>query len=378
MRPPYPQPLPSSSSAASDSELSSDALSSAGRAVAQRCAMGHRAPTAATQRVPAPLPRPPVPTRLGTAAGPAGPAQKSAPGSSQPHSPAQALPWERGASHTAVQTPGTKHRGAHSGVVRRWGAPLRVQPQEEEGRGTSVGMLHLPLRKFWGSFTGMKVWGALSHGGGRIGVHSLGVGDRGAPMQRSILGGTHHAWYSSACAPGTHGDAHPFPPRRKPPVLTLSPPSATSRHGPALGQQGVLQRLQLLLLLQCRRLPPAAQLFADVLLPAQAMCSSGNLHLQRQVPLQGSQRVLGVGKGTLGTLKPPPPHPEDTAHHRALRIVASSCALCSAPLWGWDGEGCPITAHPFVGAPWLQPSAPSPPPQDPRSPPHAAPGSHPA
>lgn len=37
------------------------------------------------------------------------------------------------------------------------------------------------------------------------------------------------------------------------------------------------------------------------------MCSSGNLHLQRQVPLQGSQWVLGVGKGTLGTLKPPPP-----------------------------------------------------------------------
>lgn len=56
MRPPYPQPLPSSSNAASDSELSSDALSSAGTAAHSGVPRGTALPRPPPNASPLPSP----------------------------------------------------------------------------------------------------------------------------------------------------------------------------------------------------------------------------------------------------------------------------------------------------------------------------------
>ena len=208
-----------------------------------------------------------------------------------------------------------------------------------QGRGFGV---HPWGKAYRGAF-GVPVW--------KIGVHSVGhdpwgrgaskqpVGTKGWGAPR---GSTVGCTQQGRCI-GLHtNESVPDPPlNQSTPSLTLSTPGAAGRQGPVAGQEaalaeGVLQLLQLLLLLQRCRLPPPAQLLADILLPAQAVGGLGNLQLQRQVPLQGAQRVLGT-EGTLGTPARPAPYP------RAMRARGHLHAKGRLCLLHWDGRIAPCT-----------------------------------
>lgn len=159
------------------------------------------------------------------------------------------------------------------------------------------------IHQGWG--TGVQaLW--MAYWGASRGVHALGMKDWAASS------GVHRECGIQVHSPGTPNQAAPHSAS----LPSSIPPPAGGFRGLTLSSAGVplpcqeppldkdlLQVPQLLLLPECRRLPPLPHPPANVLLVAEPAGGLGNLQLQRPLPFQ---RVLGVGD----MLRTAPRHPK--------------------------------------------------------------------
>lgn len=359
---------------------------------------------------------------------------------------------ERGSAGTAGSRTGTRWcapaggRGGQQGADSRGdvlGAQSAGMGTVPSRRGEVLGGIRMGTATMeevlgcipWGSLPRAHLRGVkyqrgspgCNHGGGgvwiwvHLGVRSPGMVLRGAPRGCVLTRDGRLGAPPRAHSPATPNRSAPLsstsstPQKSHHPLgdmrrgdtvgeLTLSSAcSGAGRQRPSAGQEpplveDLLQVLQLLLLQQRGRLPPLAQPLADVLLAAQAPGGLGDLQLQRQVPLQGAQRVLGTEGTCAGT--PPPTRPS-----RSLGVTRWNRRFAHGTGLAGLGEGVPARGRGLDPRTFKVPSNPNPvrdvtkmlpppaaagrdgegsPPPTPAvapgspSPPRAAPGSHPA